>query len=91
MVWKSFTFKTYEEDEAHHDRSNRRAHKSQGQEGYSTCKLPSGAHIAICNMCNIEIEIKTTEGGQKKLLLLLVLSFLVKTLTFQSSCGSRTK
>ena len=40
----------------HHDRSNRRAHKSQRQEGYSTWKLPSEAHIAICNMCNIELK-----------------------------------
>ena len=29
---------------------------SQGQEGNSTWKLPLEAHIAICNMCNIELK-----------------------------------
>ena len=48
---------TYEEDEAHHDRSQRRAHKSQEQEWCSTWKLPSEAQMEICNMCNIETEI----------------------------------
>ena len=32
--------------------------KSQRQKGYSTWKLPSEAHIAIRNMCNIELKYK---------------------------------
>ena len=45
------------------------AHLWQTLTGLVSWKLPSEAHIAICNMFNIETEIKTIEDGQKDVLL----------------------